>query len=67
LGLRLGVAHAVLIVAEVAERLRDAFVARMLRAQMAQRPDDLPNPAGLVTQPMPVLLELSRRLGASVP
>ena len=29
---------------------------------MAQRPDDLPDPAGLVAQPMPVLLELRHRL-----
>ena len=43
-GLGIGVAHAVAIAAKVAEHLCDLLIARMLRAQIAQRPNDAVDP-----------------------
>ena len=54
----IGVAHAVAIATEVAQHLDDSLVARRLRAQIDQRPNDAVDPIRLMAQPMAVLVEL---------
>ena len=61
--LRLGITHAVSIVAEVAQDLRDTFALGMLRTQMAQCPNHLRDTVVVVAQQMAILLELRHRLG----
>ena len=61
--LRLGIAHAVSIVAEVAQDLRDTFALGMLRTQMAQCPNHLRDTVVVVAQQMAILLELRYCLG----
>ena len=66
-GLGISVAHAVAVAAEVAQHLCDSLVARGLRAQIDQRPNDAVDPIGLMAQQMAILLELRRRLGGVGP
>ena len=66
-GLGIGVAHAVAITTEVAQHLCDSLVARRLRAQIHQRPNDAVDPIRLMAQQMAILLELRRRLGGVGP
>ena len=61
--LRLGITHAVSMVAEVAQDLRDTFALGMLRTQMAQCPNHLRDTVVVVAQQMAILLELRHRLG----
>ena len=64
-GLGIGVAHAVAIATEVAQHLCDSLVARILRAQIEQRPNDAVDPIRLMAQQMAILLELRRGLRAT--
>ena len=66
-GLGIGVAHAVAIATEVAQHLCDSLVARILRAQIEQRPNDAVDPIRLMAQQMAILLELRRGLGGVGP
>ena len=59
----IGVAHAVAIATEVAQHLCDSLIARILRAQIHQRPNDAVDPIRLMAQQMAILLELRRGLG----
>ena len=67
LGLGIGVAHAVAIATEVAQHLCDSLVARRLRAQIEQRPNDAVDPISLMAQQMAILLELRRGCGGVGP
>ena len=55
--------HAVSMVAEVAQDLRDTFALGMLRTEMAQCPNHLRDTVVVVAQQMAILLELRHRVG----